>query len=202
MDPGQGNANSVSHCQSKPLSDWQLHCARRTVLGGGVIAYPTEAVWGLGCDPWDQDAVMRLLELKQRPVAKGVILVASSVEQVRFLLDPLPESLRREAERHWPGPVTCLLPDVHGQIPEWVRGRHGSIAVRVSDHPVVRALCEATGMPLVSTSCNPAGRQPARYIWQVRRYFADRVDWIVPGALGGNRKPSRIIDIVSGQQLR
>ncbi|MEC7376442.1 MAG: L-threonylcarbamoyladenylate synthase [Pseudomonadota bacterium] len=192
----------MTRSSNRPLSDWQLHCARRTVLAGGVIAYPTEAVWGLGCNPWDREAVERVLELKQRPVEKGVILVASSVAQIRFLLEPLPEALRVEAERHWPGPVTCLVPDVNRQIPDWVRGRHGSIAVRVSDHPVVRALCEATGMPLVSTSCNPAGRQPARYIWQVRRYFSDRLDWIVPGALGGNRKPSRIIDIVTGQQLR
>ncbi|HAS77505.1 MAG TPA: tRNA threonylcarbamoyladenosine biosynthesis protein RimN, partial [Marinobacter adhaerens] len=107
---------------SHPLSDWQLHCARRTVLGGGVIAYPTEAVWGLGCDPWDQEAVEKVLELKQRPVEKGVILVASSLDQVRFLLDPLPLLLRAEAERHWPGPVTCLLPDPERQVPEWGRG--------------------------------------------------------------------------------
>lgn len=187
---------------SHPLSDWQLHCARRTIFSGGVIAYPTEAVWGLGCDPWDQEAVERILELKQRPVEKGVILVASAVDQIRFLLEPLSQALQDEAERYWPGPVTCLLPDVERQIPEWVRGKHTSIAVRVSEHPVVGALCKAAGMPLVSTSCNPAGRQPARHIWQVRRYFGDQLDWIVPGALGGNRKPSRIIDIVSGQQLR
>lgn len=187
---------------SHPLSDWQLHCARRTIFSGGVIAYPTEAVWGLGCDLWDQEAVERILELKQRPVEKGVILVASSVDQIRFLLEPLSQALQDEAERYWPGPVTCLLPDVERQIPEWVRGKHTSIAVRVSEHPVVGALCNAAGMPLVSTSCNPAGRQPARHIWQVRRYFGDQLDWIVPGSLGGNRKPSRIIDIVSGQQLR
>ena len=187
---------------SHPLSDWQLHCARRTIFSGGVIAYPTEAVWGLGCDPWDQEAVERILELKQRPVEKGVILVASSVDQIRFLLEPLSQALQDEAERYWPGPVTCLLPDVERHIPELVRGKHTSIAVRVSEHPVVGALCKAAGMPLVSTSCNPAGRQPARHIWQVRRYFGDQLDWIVPGALGGNRKPSRIIDIVSGQQLR
>ncbi|EON92069.1 Sua5/YciO/YrdC/YwlC family protein [Marinobacter lipolyticus SM19] len=187
---------------STPLTDWQLHCARRTLLQGGVIAYPTEAVWGLGCDPWDVQAVDRILDLKRRPMEKGVILVASSIEQVRFLLDPLPLELQREAEKHWPGPVTCLLPDVERQIPEWVRGRHSSIAVRVSDHPVVRALCNAAGMPLVSTSCNPAGRQPARSIWQVRRYFGDELDWIVPGDLGGSRQPSRILDIVSGRQLR
>lgn len=191
----------MSHAP-KPLTDWQLHCARRTLLQGGVIAYPTEAVWGLGCDPWDVQAVDRILDLKRRPMEKGVILVASSIEQVRFLLDPLPVELQREAEKHWPGPVTCLLPDVERQIPEWVRGRHSSIAVRVSDHPVVRALCDAAGMPLVSTSCNPAGRQPARSIWQVRRYFGDELDWIVPGDLGGSRQPSRILDIVSGRQLR
>lgn len=186
----------------QPLSDWHLHCARRTLLGGGVIAYPTEAVWGLGCDPWDPEAVERILELKQRPVEKGVILVAASVNQIRFLLDPLPPELQANAVANWPGPVTCLLPDVLKQIPEQVRGRHSSIAVRVSEHPVVRALCETAGFPLVSTSCNPAGRQPARTSWQVRRYFEGQLDWLVPGELGGNRQPSRIIDIVSGKQLR
>lgn len=184
------------------LSDWQLHCARRTVAAGGVVAYPTEAVWGLGCDPWNQAAVERILTLKQRPVEKGVILVAASVAQVRFLLDPLPVALQEQALQHWPGPVTCLLPDVRHQIPRWVRGRHDSIAVRVSGHPVVRALCEAVGHPLVSTSCNPAGRPPARHAWQVRKYFGDQLDWLVPGALGGNRQPSRILDIATGQRLR
>jgi len=185
-----------------PINEWQLHCARRTILQGGVIAYPTEAVWGLGCDPWNQHAVARILELKNRSIEKGMILVAASVEQVRFLLDPLPEALQLEARRHWPGPVTCLLPDVNRQVPEWVRGTHSSIAVRVSEHPVVKALCERADMPLVSTSCNPAGRQPAHSALRVRQYFNDQLDWIVPGALGGNRNPSRIIDIVSGKQLR
>lgn len=185
-----------------PLNHWQLHCVRRTIRRGGVIAYPTEAVWGLGCDPWNQEAVDRVLELKQRPVEKGVILVASSLEQVRFLLDALPPELQQQARRHWPGPVTCLLPDVRQQVPDWVKGRHSAIAVRVSAHPVVRALCEAVGHPLVSTSCNPAGRQPARRSWQVRKYFGEQLDWLVPGALGESRQPSRIIDIVSGQRLR
>lgn len=187
---------------TSPLSAWQQPLIRRSLRTGGVIAYPTEAVWGLGCDPWDQQAVERILALKQRPVEKGVILVAASVEQVRFLLDPLPQAMQEQAMSFWPGPVTCLLPDRQRQVPDWVRGRHTSIAVRVSDHPVVRALCETAGMPLVSTSCNPAGRQPARHIWQVRRYFGNRLDRIVPGALGGNRNPSRIIDIVTGNQLR
>jgi L-threonylcarbamoyladenylate synthase len=185
-----------------PLSHWQLAQAARTIRAGGVIAYPTEAVWGLGCDPWNIDAVQRILDLKQRPMEKGLIVVAGSVEQVRFLLDPLSRDQQQKALSYWPGPTTCLLPDVLHQIPQQVRGRHSSIAVRVSDHPLVRALCEAAGSPLVSTSANPAGRQPARYSWQVRRYFRNGLDRLVPGQLGGYRQPSKIIDIVSGQQLR
>lgn len=187
---------------SEPLTNGQLARARTILQQGGVIAYPTEAVWGLGCDPWNQSAVERILVLKKRPIEKGMILVASSIQQVRFLLDLLPDNLQREAESHWPGPVTCLLPDINQQIPEWVRGDHSTIAVRVSDHPVVRALCTAAGTPLVSTSCNPAGQEPARNATQVHHYFDDQLDWIVPGELGGNSKPSRIIDIVTGHQLR
>lgn len=191
---------------TQPLSDWHLSRCRQVIAAGGVIAYPTEAVWGLGCDPWDLDAVERILELKQRPMEKGLILVAGSVEQIRFLLEPLPKAQQDEALKHWPGPVTCLLPDVLGQIPTAVRGRHSSIAVRVSDHPTVRALCEMAGSPLVSTSANPAGRQPARTSWQVRQYFRAaqhfQLDYLVPGSLGGHRKPSKIIDIVTGKQLR
>jgi L-threonylcarbamoyladenylate synthase len=192
----------IARSAPRPISDWQLTQAARTILGGGVIAYPTEAVWGLGCDPWDIDAVHRILELKQRPVEKGLIVVAGSVDQVRFLLDPLPEDLQQKAISHWPGPFTCLVPDLKQQIPPEVRGRHSSIAVRVSDHPLVQALCLAAGMPLVSTSANPAGRQPARHSWQVRRYFPTGLDRLVAGRLGGNRKPSTIIDIVSGNTLR
>lgn len=186
----------------QPLSDWQLSQAVRTIRSGGVIAYPTEAVWGLGCDPWNTDAVHRILELKQRPVEKGLIVVAGSVEQIRPLLDPLPAEQQHKALSYWPGPYTCLLPDLLHQIPQAVRGRHSSVAVRVSDHPLVQALCKGVGSVLVSSSANPAGRQPARYSWQVRRYFNSGLDRLVHGQLGGYRQPSKIIDIVSGKQLR
>lgn len=188
--------------QSIVLNHWQRHCVRRTVERGGVLAYPTEAVWGLGCDPWNRDAVRRILALKQRPEHKGLILVAASTEQIEFLLAPLAPALRQQALAQWPGPVTCLIPDVAQQVPGWVRGKHSSVAVRVSAHPLVQALCETAGKPLVSTSCNPAGRQPARSAWQVRKYFADGIDWLVPGALGGARQPSQIVDITSGRRLR
>lgn len=181
---------------------WHLRRAVEILHQGGVIAYPTEAVWGLGCDPWDEAAVTRILELKQRPQQKGLILVAANPGQIDYLLEPLPEHLRETALQQWPGPVTCLLPDVRGQVPEWLRGRHDSIAVRVSAHPLVAALCEMFGGPLVSTSCNPAGRPAARSPWQVRRYFDGGLDGILPGPLGGRRRPSRIIDLVTNRVLR
>ncbi|MBS3804402.1 MAG: Sua5/YciO/YrdC/YwlC family protein [Oleiphilaceae bacterium] len=185
-----------------PLSFWQLDQARRTVRRGGVIAYPTEGVWGLGCDPWNSGAVSQVLALKGRRPEKGLILVAATIAQVDFLLARLSPALRARAEQHWPGPVTCLLPDPGNQVPENVKGRHRTVAVRVSAHPVVSALCHAVDQPLVSTSCNPVGRPPARHPWQVRRYFGDKTVHLVPGALSGYRKPSRILDIVTGEWLR
>ncbi|WP_152205837.1 L-threonylcarbamoyladenylate synthase [Marinobacter changyiensis] len=184
------------------ISQWHLQQTRLILLAGGVIAYPTEAVWGLGCDPWNADAVDRLLELKDRPAHKGLILVAASVAQIEFLLAPLKDSLRHRALECWPGPVTCLLPDIHHQIPANVRGNHRSVAVRISDHPLVQQLCETAGGPLVSTSCNPTGRQPARQVWQVHRYFGHQLDKVVPGRLGGQKKPSQILDIATGRWLR
>ncbi|SET31439.1 MULTISPECIES: L-threonylcarbamoyladenylate synthase [Marinobacter] len=183
-------------------TEWGRQRLVRAVEGNDVIAYPTEAVWGLGCNPWSEFAVDTILALKQRPMHKGLILVAASVEQVRFLLDPLPSDLRQRAEQHWPGPVTCVVPDPLEQIPRWVRGDHDTIAVRVSAHPLVQRLCILAGMPLVSTSCNPAGREPARAPWQVSRYFPAGIDLMVSGALGGARQPSTIIDITTGETLR
>lgn len=174
----------------------------RLLRNGGVIAYPTEAVWGLGCDPWNRDAVQRILALKQRPQHKGLILVAADTQQIQFLLEALPQQQREAARSHWPGPVTCLLPDPRRQIPAWVRGEHDTVAVRVTAHPLVRALCHAFGGPLVSTSCNPAGRPPARHPWQVAGYFAGQLDRVVHGRLGNQRQPSRILDIQNGVWLR
>lgn len=181
---------------------WQLRLAAASLKQGGVWAYPTEAVWGLGCDPWNQAAVHRILELKDRPERKGVILAAATIEQVGFLLEPLSASLHETARTHWPGPTTLLLPDPGNQVPRWIKGEHDRVAIRVSAHPGVQRLCTAFGGPLVSTSCNPAGRPPARRSWQVRRFFGEALDGIVPGSLGGAAQPSRILDPLDGRRLR
>lgn len=181
------------------MNDWQHRLACHTVRSGGVIAYPTEAVWGLGCDPTNPAAVRQILKLKDRPEHKGLVLVASSLDQLREWIMPLSAEDLNKVNATWPGPVTWVLP-CYDHVPKTIRGRHQSIAVRVSDHPIVRRLCDTLG-PLVSTSANPAGREPARSALGVRRYFSNGLDCIVPGCLGGRDQPSEIRTL-SGRRLR
>ncbi|WP_263143669.1 Sua5/YciO/YrdC/YwlC family protein [Pseudomonas sp. RIT-PI-AD] len=182
------------------VSSWRVQRAARVIRQGGVIAYPTEAVWGLGCDPWDEDAVYRLLALKDRSPSKGLILVADTIRQFDFLLEDLPDAWLQRLASTWPGPNTWLVPH-RERLPEWITGEHDSVALRVSDHPLVGELCALTG-PLVSTSANPAGRPAAVSRLRVRQYFGDRLDGVLGGALGGRRNPSLIRDLVSGRVIR
>ena len=184
-----------------PPSPLHVQLAAHTLQRGGVIACATEAVWGLSCDPANEDAVQQLLALKRRPVAKGLILVAAAQSQLEFLLDDLGAAQRRMLADSWPGPTTWLLPH-RGLIPQWICGTHDSVAVRVSDHPAVHALCSAWSGPLVSTSANPAGARPAREAFQVCRYFGEGVDYLLPGRVGSAARPSRIRDLGTGQIIR
>tara|TARA_R110002110_G_scaffold205066_7_gene417077 strand:+ start:212340 stop:212906 length:567 start_codon:yes stop_codon:yes gene_type:complete len=179
----------------------RLQLATRAITAGDVVACPTEAVWGLSCDPADALAVETLLTLKKRPVSKGLILVAASIDQLDFLLAGLPADKMQQLSDTWPGPATWLVPH-HGRIPPWVSGVHSTVAVRVSAHPVVQALCDAWGGPLVSTSANKAGAQPARNAFQVRRAFGDELGALLPGAVGVSQRPTVIRDLDSGQIIR
>lgn len=174
---------------------------------GAIIAYPTEAVWGLGADPGNGDACRRLLQIKGRPMEKGMILVASSMAQFSSLLAPLTEQQRAQLTSGWAsqatqGPLTFLVPDLLDQVPAWVKGKHPTVALRVSDHFAVKALCEAFDGPVVSTSANRAGQVPARSRQQVEHALADCIDYIMPGPLGGASQPSRIVDLLTGQEIR
>lgn len=170
---------------------------------GGIVAYPTEAVWGLGCDPFDEVAVLRLLALKQRPVEKGLIAVAADLEQLKPLVafDALPPERLAQVLASWPGPDTWVMP-AEPATPRWITGEHDGIAVRVSAHPVVVALCEAFGGALVSTSANPAGAPAPRLLEDFDRALHDALDGIVAGATGGRERPSTIRDARSGEPLR
>ena len=186
----------------RPLpSPLRLQLAVLALQRGGVIACATEAVWGLSCDPANEEAVHQLLALKRRPMAKGLILVASAQHQLEFLLDDLDIGQRQALSDSWPGPATWLLPH-RGRIPAWICGAHDSVAVRVSDHPAVNALCAAWGGPLVSTSANPTGARPAQEAYQVRRYFRADLDYLLPGRTGSSARPTSIRDLSSGQIIR
>ncbi|MCP5169484.1 MAG: Sua5/YciO/YrdC/YwlC family protein [Hahellaceae bacterium] len=181
---------------------WHINQAVRALHAEGVIAYPTEAVWGVGCDPFSESAFKRLLQLKQRPSDKGVILIGGCADHFSFLLDPLDDQAKSKILTATQTPTTWLVPDPEHRVPEWIRGKYTQVAIRVSDHLLVRSLCDKFGGPIVSTSANPAGKPPARSALRIRQYFSNELDYILPGALGGHARPSRIIDLQTGRILR
>jgi L-threonylcarbamoyladenylate synthase len=168
-----------------------------------VIAYPTEAVWGLGCDPFDEAAVLRLLALKQREVDKGLILVAAGASQLDGLVDwDALDAVHHEAVRAtWPGPHTWIVPAT-AQMPSWITGTHSGVAVRVSSHPVVTALCLGFAAPIVSTSANPAGQPAPQRREDIDPRLAGAVDAIVEGETGGLGQATPIRDARDGRVLR
>ncbi|PLR30427.1 L-threonylcarbamoyladenylate synthase type 1 TsaC [Chimaeribacter coloradensis] len=167
-----------------------------------VIAYPTEAVFGLGCDPDSEQAVNALLQLKQRPKEKGLILIAADYAQLAPYIDEaqLTPEQREQIFATWPGPVTWVIP-ARKSTPDWLTGRFSSLAVRVSDHPVVRQLCRQFGKPLVSTSANLTGLPPCRLAAEVTAQFGQDFP-VVAGEVGGRTNPTEIRDALTGEYVR
>ena len=168
---------------------------------GGIVAYPTEAVFGLGCDPDNDAALDRLLKLKQRPANKGLIIIAASVEQLGPYIQSLTKEQIQKLDACWPGPVTWLLP-VKDSVSSLIRGEHASIAVRVTAHPVASELCRQYGKPVVSTSANLAGQEPARTAVEVKHQFAEEIDYVLDGEVDLNASPSEIRDLVTDKIIR
>ncbi len=175
--------------------------AVQTLHQSGVIAYPTEAVFGLGCDPMDEQAVLRLLALKSRPVSKGLILVAAGLEQLVNFIAPLSTADIERLQQTWPGPVTWIVP-ANNNAPSYITGGRQTIAVRVSAHPVVVALCRGSGHALVSSSANKSGQPPAMTTSEVEQQFTRQLSCIVDGGVGGRDAPSTIIDLATNKILR
>ncbi|TCB49122.1 tRNA threonylcarbamoyladenosine biosynthesis protein RimN [Acinetobacter sp. ANC 4779] len=173
---------------------------------GQVLAYPTEAVWGLGCDPFNEQAFFEILRLKQRPIEKGVILLAAQIAQVEPLLESLTAEMHQKVIDSWShrSPTerasTWLLP-AGDHIPNWIKGNHAKVAVRVTTHPLCVALCNAFNGFIVSTSANPAGGKPAHSLQQANQYFSTQINYL-NGDLGLSQEPSRIIDAETGEVIR
>ncbi len=177
-----------------------LQLAASHICRGNIVAYPTEAVFGLGCDPLNEEAVRRILAIKQRPVEKGLILLAADLDQLLpfVRLHSLEETQLRQM---WPAGVSYLLPPTD-RVPAWIRGKHTKVAVRVSTHPLASALAKLAETPIVSTSANRAGALAARNVVQVREQLGDEVDFILDGACNITSKPSTIVDFETGTIIR
>lgn len=182
------------------LNRWHLSRAARILKQSGVIAYPTEAVYGLGCIPEDFVAVNRILNLKGRPVNKGLILVAADPEQLAMYISYPSQSAKKQILQTWPGPVTWVLPATKA-VPPWITGNHTTVAVRVSKHDLVRKLCRTVGV-LVSTSANPGHCPPATTARKVIAYFGQSLDYVLPGKVGSESRPTEIRDALTGAMLR
>ena len=180
----------------------RLRLAARLIREGGVVAYPTEAVYGLGCDPWNREATRRILAMKQRPESKGLILIAADFAQLAPFVESLEPARMAVILATWPGPHTWLLPAC-AETPAWLRGAHPTLAVRVTAHPLAAALCRLAGSALVSTSANRSQQRPARTALEVRLRLGERRDYyLLAGSCGGRAQCSSIRDGRSGRILR
>ena len=187
--------------QTFQTSTWHFKQAVRYLKMGATIAYPTEAVYGLGCDPTNEKAVTRLLTLKQRTWHKGLILIAADYTQLSSFLEPLTPELEERIFKTWPGAITWLIP-AKPDVPYWLRGQSTQLAVRVTAHPIAATLCQHWNGPLVSTSANLSKGAAAQTALQVRHIFKQQIDYIVPGALGKRQRPSEIRDALTNTVLR
>ena len=178
----------------------QLQTAVSHLKAGAVIAYPTETVWGFGCDPNNQAAVLQLLKLKQRPIEKGLILVAADSEQFVPYLSHLDFVLQEKFNTSTDVPTTWLVPGT--VAPAWVRGDFDSVALRVSTSKLVKALCQGFGGPIVSTSANVAGQPTASSEQQLQPFLEQGLSYILPGSTGIGGRPSVIRDLLTDRIIR
>ena len=185
----------------EPMIGWRYRRAVMVLRGGGVIAYPTESVYGIGCDPWDCAGVARVFAIKRRPARKRCILIAADPRHLEHLVDVDAPEFSGFAARYWPGPVTLVAP-ARDEAPAWLVDADGTLATRVTSHPVARGLCASFRGALVSTSANRAARAPARDILRARAVFGAEIDWYVAGRVGSLNAPTRIIDTRDGRTVR
>ncbi len=175
--------------------------AAKILRNGGVVAYPTESCYGLGCDPNNPGAIRRILHIKRRSRSKGLILIADNLSRLRFFVKNIPPQYRQEILDSWPGPYTWLLP-ARTRVSHWLRGDHPSIAVRITAHRYAKALCCAADMAIVSTSANRSRRRVLRCAARVGQEFGGEIDCIMEGHIGLSRSPSVIRDGLTGELVR
>jgi L-threonylcarbamoyladenylate synthase len=179
----------------------QIDQAAAILRAGGVLAYPTEGVYGLGCDPDNRAAFEKIFAIKRRPAAQGVLLIAADFTQVADWISTVPESVLERARAIWPGAHTLIFP-ASARVPAWVRGEHAGVALRVTSHPPAAALCRSFGGPIVSTSANRHGGAPALSAAEVGTILDNTPDGVLDAPLGGLDRPTPITDAMTGAIIR
>ena len=178
-----------------------INSAVATIQAGGVLVYPTEAVFGIGCDFRNQSAVTKILQLKQRPVNKGLVLIASHIQQILPLIKPIDRSHLARALKSWPGHYTWVFPKTHS-VPSWITGDFETVAVRISSHPTVKAICNHVGHALVSTSANISGQTTPNSCQEINNAWGNQVNYYLDLPLGKQDNPSTIKLASDGSVLR
>lgn len=184
------------------MAGWlAIRRAAGVIRAGGVVAFPAEGAWRLGCDPLDAAAVARILALKDLPLEEGLLLIAADMAQLEPWIEPVSHEIEARVSATWPGPVSWVFP-ARPWVPYWVHGGRGSIAVRVTAHPQSAALCREVGFPIVAAGASRSGHPAARTGIQVRRWLGDEVDFILDGATRGRPEPGQLRDAITGRTLR
>lgn len=171
--------------------------AAAVIRRGGVVAIPTETLYGLAVDPSNAEAVARVFALKGRPDGKPLPLVAANLAQVEVICGPLTNQLRLVAARAWPGPLTLVLPALPG-LADAVTAGTGCVGIRVPSHPVTQALCEAVGGPLTATSANRSGDPATHLPAVVARTFGTALDLLLDAGPTPGGAPSTVVSSVDG----
>ena len=174
----------------------QLQTAIETLRTSGVVAFPTDTLYGLGADYASPSAVQRVIDIKGRSSATGLPLLLSGVGQLPLVTGDIPKSVWPLVERFWPGPLTLIL-SRSDQVSDLVTGDRSTVAVRVPDHPVPRALAQGLGRPITGTSANLTGQPPATTAGKVRSQLGESVDLIIDGGESPLGLPSTLLDATS-----
>ena len=182
------------------LSRGAIEHAAAAIRRGGVVAIPTDTVYGLAGNPFDAEAVQRIVRLKGRPEGKPILLLVDSLRQVETLAAELPESYRRLAARFWPGPLTMIL-RAAGSVPPWITAGTGTVAVRLPSSIVVRELARAARMPLTGTSANRSAQPPALTAAQVREQMPAGLALILDAGPAPSRVPSTMVDLTGEPRI-
>lgn len=184
------------------MSPWAINRLSHSIEQGAVIAYPGDTIWGFGCHPLLKDSVERIFRIKRRSSSKGLILLSSDLG---FCLPYVSEDLTldqiKQIQQSQAQPTTWLIP-ASQHCPSWLRGGFSTIAVRITQHPFIKALCTELESPIVSTSANLSGKTTIRNSTQARRLFSSQLDTIVSGYQPGTGRPSEIKSLVSGDIIR